>query len=125
RRELRRRQRVGLRRARARIGAARRPRARARGARRRAMRGRIGRVTTVRLPTVALTTLAVSASVAVLAHAAPGVDALLGRGGGRIAEYYRRAQNVICVEKSTVQPIGWNLTPDGFARVVESELHVE
>ena len=82
-------------------------------------------MTTVRLPALALTTLAVSASVAALAHAAPDVESLLGRVGDRIAEYYRRAQNVICVEKSTVQPIGWNLTPDGFARVVESELHVE
>jgi hypothetical protein len=81
--------------------------------------------TTVRPRSVALTTIALSASVSALTYAAPDVDMLLGRVGDRIAEYYRRAQNVICVEKSTVQPIGWNLTPDGFARVVESELHVE
>ena len=73
----------------------------------------------------AVSTLALSASVAALTQAAPDVDALLGRIGDRIAEYYKRAQNVICLEKSTVQPIGWNLSPDGFARVVESELHVE
>jgi len=70
-------------------------------------------------------TIAIAAGAVALAHAAPDVDMLLGRIGDRIAEYYKRAQNVICVEKSTVQPIGWNLTPDGFARVVESELHVE
>ena len=74
---------------------------------------------------LAVSTLALSASVAALTQAAPDVDALLGRIGDRIAEYYKRAQNVICLEKSTVQPIGWNLSPDGFARVVESELHVE
>ena len=90
------------------------------------MRQRIGGVTTtVRWRRAALTTITLSASVSALTHAAPDVDMLLGRVGDRIAEYYRRAQNVICLEKSTVQPIGWNLSPDGFARVVESELHVE
>jgi hypothetical protein len=43
----------------------------------------------------------------------------------RVAEYYRRAQSVICVEHSTVQPIQSNWTPDGFARSVESELRIE
>ena len=81
--------------------------------------------TTVRWRRAALTTITLSASVSALTYAAPDVDMLLGRVGDRIAEYYRRAQNVICLEKSTVQPIGWNLSPDGFARVVESELHVE
>src|SRR5262249_44311121 len=47
------------------------------------------------------------------------------RVGERIAEYYKRAQNVICTEKSTVQPIGFNYSLEGFARTVESELHVE
>ena len=69
--------------------------------------------------------IALAAGAVALAHAEPDVDVLLGRIGDRIAEYYKRAQNVICLEKSTVQPIGWNLSPDGFARVVESELHVE
>jgi hypothetical protein len=45
--------------------------------------------------------------------------------GERVAEYYRRAQSVICVEQSTVQPIQSNWAPDGFARTVESELRVE
>ena len=45
--------------------------------------------------------------------------------GGRVAEYYRRAQSVICVEHSTVQPIQSNWAPDGFSRTVESELRVE
>jgi len=81
--------------------------------------------TTVAVRRLAVTTIALWASVTALTHAAPDVDTLLGRIGDRIAEYYKRAQNVICVEKSTVQPIGWSLAPDGFARVVESELHVE
>src|SRR5262249_17938258 len=56
---------------------------------------------------------------------APNLDELMTRVGERIAEYYRRAQAVICTEKSTVQPIGLNLTPQGFPRTVESELRVE
>jgi len=82
-------------------------------------------MTSARARGFAMSTLALSAGVAALTQAAPDVDMLLGRIGDRIAEYYKRAQNVICVEKSTVQPIGSNLSPDGFARVVESELHVE
>jgi hypothetical protein len=53
------------------------------------------------------------------------VDELMARVGERIAEYYSRAQGVICLEKSTVQPIGWNNAPEGFSRTVESELRVE
>ncbi len=64
------------------------------------------------------------ASVAI-AQAPPNIDDLMSRIGERIAEYYRRAQSVICTEKSTVQPIGFNYAPDGFARTVESELRVE
>jgi hypothetical protein len=59
------------------------------------------------------------------AQAPPGIDELMTRVGGRIAEYYRRAQSVMCTEKSTVQPIGWNFSPQGFPRTVESELRVE
>jgi hypothetical protein len=64
-------------------------------------------------------------SVATAAQAPPNVEELLARVGQRIADYYRRAQTVICIEESTVQPIGSNYAPQGFARTVESELHVE
>jgi hypothetical protein len=55
----------------------------------------------------------------------PDLDALMSRIGDRVAGYYRQAQRVICIENSTVQPIGSNWTPEGFARTVESELRVE
>jgi hypothetical protein len=55
----------------------------------------------------------------------PGIEPLMTRVAERVAEYYRRAQRVICVERSTVQPIQSNWTPDGFARTVESELRIE
>jgi hypothetical protein len=76
--------------------------------------------------------LAVIASLAVCAgwvlaaaQAPPDIDALMRLVGERVAEYHRRMQNVMCVERATVQPIQSNLSPDGFSRTVESELRVE
>ena len=59
------------------------------------------------------------------AQTQPGVDELLARVGERIAEFYKRAQHVICLETSRVQPIDSSYSPQGFARTVESELRVE
>lgn len=53
------------------------------------------------------------------------VDELLARIGQRIAEFYSQAKNVICTETSMVQPIDLSHSPVGFARTVESELHLE
>src|SRR5204863_4265820 len=53
------------------------------------------------------------------------VDELLMRVGERVAEFYKRAQHVICIETSTVQPVDLNNSPYGFTRTVESELRVE
>jgi hypothetical protein len=55
----------------------------------------------------------------------PDVDALVAQVGERVADYYRRAQRVVCIERSTVQPIQPNWSADGFARTVESELRIE
>ena len=59
------------------------------------------------------------------AQAQPNVDELLARVGERVAEFYTRAKNVICIETSTVQPVNLNYSPEGFVRTVESELRVE
>lgn len=59
------------------------------------------------------------------AQAQPNVDELLVRVGERIADFYARAKNVICIERSTVQAIDLANSLVGFARTVESELHVE
>ena len=40
-------------------------------------------------------------------------------------QHYKRAQNVIFTEKRTVQPVGRDYTPVGFARMTESETRVE
>jgi hypothetical protein len=59
------------------------------------------------------------------AQALPGIDVLLTRVADRIEEFYRRAQHVICIEISRMQPIGSNYAPQGFIRTVESQLRVE
>ena len=58
-------------------------------------------------------------------QAQPNAADVLERVGERIAEFYQRAKNVICIEKSTVQRVDVNHSPDGFVRTVESGLHFE
>jgi len=53
------------------------------------------------------------------------VHDLLAHVGERVGGYYRRAQSIVCLETSTVQPIRANWTVDGMARTVVSELRVE
>jgi hypothetical protein len=77
----------------------------------------------------ALVTIVVAASVwtgrANDDPARPDVRILLSRVGERVAAYYKRAQRLICLERSTVVPIDSHWTIQGFARTVESELRVE
>ena len=77
------------------------------------------------LPGALALALAFAAMTAARAHAQPDVEELLVRVGERVAEFYRRAKNVICVETSTVQVIDFNNSPVGFVRTVESELRIE
>jgi hypothetical protein len=79
-------------------------------------------------------TLTLLAVAAVSAASAMATDAggdpaatatLLARVGERVAAYYQRAQQLICVERSTVVPIASDWSPQGLARTVESELRVE
>lgn len=53
------------------------------------------------------------------------IDALITDVGARVAAYYERAQQLICIERSTVIPIAPDWSMSGFARTVESELRVE
>jgi hypothetical protein len=55
----------------------------------------------------------------------PDVGLLMAHVGERVSGYYERAHSVMFVERSTVQPIASNWSPDGLARTVESELRVE
>jgi len=67
----------------------------------------------------------VVATSSVAAQAPPDIDELLTRIGARISAFYERAQHVICLETSTVQPIDRTFSSQGFSRIVESELRVE
>jgi hypothetical protein len=70
-------------------------------------------------------TLAAAVAAVVSAQSTPNIEELVARVGERVAEFYKRAENVVCIEKSLVQPIGLNFSADGFARTVESELRLE
>lgn len=48
----------------------------------------------------------------------------LRRVGERVERHFARAQSIICLEVVHLQPLGIGLSPDGFARRVESELRV-
>jgi hypothetical protein len=70
----------------------------------------------------------VAATATALPHAqTTDVAIVLARVGERVAEYYKKVQNIVCNEKSTVQPVMNNMSPGfgGFARVTESELRIE
>jgi hypothetical protein len=69
--------------------------------------------------------LALAAVTAAGAQAPPNVEQLLEHIGERVANFYTRAKNVICIETSRVQAIDLSNSPVGFARTVESELRIE
>lgn len=52
------------------------------------------------------------------------VSGLLQRAGARVAEYFARAQSIMCLERVSVQRLGMSFGADGPARVVESELRL-
>src|SRR5215207_6675245 len=55
----------------------------------------------------------------------PDPSSVVAQVAQRLAEYYDRAHRLICTERSTVVPIDDHWTIQGFARTVESELHVD
>lgn len=78
----------------------------------------------MRVP-IGLSVLATAIATAASSAQTPSnVGDVLTRVGERIAEYYKRAQSVICIEKAVVQPIA-NFGPVGVARTTESELRIE
>jgi hypothetical protein len=58
-------------------------------------------------------------------QALPDVRTLVARAGERVAAYYKRAQQLVCLERSTVIPIDSSWTIQGSSRTVESELRVD
>jgi hypothetical protein len=66
-----------------------------------------------------------TSAVAVSAQLPANVPDMLAHVANRVREYYSRAQSIVCRERVSVQIIGRNLMPDGFARVLEYELRIE
>jgi hypothetical protein len=69
--------------------------------------------------------LMLAAITSISAQPQPDIQELLARVSERVTEFYNRAKNVICIEKSTVQGVELNYSVVGFARTVESELRIE
>jgi hypothetical protein len=65
------------------------------------------------------------AAMTARAQPQPDVQDVLARVAERVTEFYNRAKNVICIERSTVQPVDFNYSVIGFPRTVESELRIE
>jgi len=59
------------------------------------------------------------------AIASQDINALVAHVGERVAAYYTRAQQLVCLERSTVVPIEANWSLAGFSRTVESELRID
>lgn len=64
--------------------------------------------------------------VVVRGQPAADFQAILTHVGERVDQYYKRIENIICMERVIAQQIDANsLSPEGFARVLDYELHVE
>jgi len=74
----------------------------------------------------ACATLMTALAVSLSADQAPSVDlsGVLERAGARVAEYFARAQAIMCLERVSVQRLGMSFGADGPARRVESELRL-
>jgi hypothetical protein len=73
-----------------------------------------------------LTVVAVASFAFGAAAQAPrDIETVLRQVGARLEQHYKRAQNVIFTEKRTVQPVGRDYAPLGFARMTEYETRVE
>lgn len=56
--------------------------------------------------------------------ATPDLATTLQRAGERVEQFFARAQTIVSTETVRLQPLGSGLSPDGFARTVESELRL-
>lgn len=52
------------------------------------------------------------------------LEGVLERAGARVAEYFARAQSIVCLEKVALQKLSLGFSADGPARFVESELRL-
>lgn len=52
------------------------------------------------------------------------LEGVLERASARVTEYFARAQSIMCLEKVSLQKLGFGYSADGPARFVESELRL-
>lgn len=52
------------------------------------------------------------------------LEGVIERAGARVTEYFARAQSLMCLEKVSLQKLGFGFSSDGPARLVESELRL-
>lgn len=52
------------------------------------------------------------------------LEGVLERAGARVTEYFARAQSLMCLEKVSLQKLGFGFSAEGPARFVESELRL-
>ncbi len=52
------------------------------------------------------------------------LDGVLDRASARVAEYFARAQSIMCLERVSLQRLNFGYSADGPARFVESELRL-
>jgi hypothetical protein len=78
------------------------------------------------VPPLALTSVAVVAlSVHLVAWQSVTPDAAIERVGDYVERYYARAQSIVVDENVSIQPLGLDLSVEGFARRLTYELRVE
>jgi hypothetical protein len=80
---------------------------------------------TCRRKRAALAGALVVAAVGLTAQERIGLEEVLDRVGEKIEQYFARAQRIVFIETTTIQNVGSNMSPEGFARVLESEVRVE
>jgi len=80
---------------------------------------------TCRRKRAALAGALVMAAVGLTAQEPIGLDDALDRVGEKIEQYFAHAQRIVFTETTTIQYVGSNMSPEGFARVLESEVRVE
>lgn len=73
---------------------------------------------------VAALFVALAASLSADQAASSDVAGVLQRVGDKVAEFFARAQSIMCLEKVSLQKLGFGYGADGPARHVESELRL-
>ena len=68
--------------------------------------------------------VALAASLSAGQSTSTDITAVLHRVGEKVAEYFARAQSIMCLEKVALQKLGATFSADGPARHVESELRL-